>query len=221
MLQLRQHSSYLACAIVRLIVMLARAIFRSCGEFCTCVNTRPCDRTCLRSWTDQTKRKKELAYVTCLTKHKYPFSCIAVAWYGLLLLVKVLRIRKTFKKQPEFLYYKKAFMDNLVLLLRRLLIFILPCSDVSKEACQQRGAALNMTVWDRDRFYEDDIAGEVFVDLSRILGLEDNITASFFSIPQVELPLIHGSIIGQTFQGSLVLFFNIFSSLLCKDVSHT
>jgi len=52
--------------------------------------------------------------------------------------------------------------------------------DVSKEACQQRGAALNMTVWDRDRFYEDDIAGEVFVDLSRILGLEDNITASFF-----------------------------------------
>ena len=82
-----------------------------------------------------------------------------------------------------------------------------------------------MTVWDRDRFYEDDIAGEVFVDLSRILGLEDNITASFFSIPQVELPLIHGSIIGQTFQGSLVEFlsyiFDIFSSLLFKDVTHS
>jgi len=32
-LQLRQHSSYLARAIVRLIVMLARAIFRSRGDF--------------------------------------------------------------------------------------------------------------------------------------------------------------------------------------------
>ena len=65
-----------------------------------------------------------------------------------------------------------------------------------------------MTVWDRDRFYEDDIAGEVFVDLSRILGLEDNITTSFFSIPQVELPLIHGSLIGQAFQGNLMYFFS-------------
>ena len=34
--QLRQKTYYLACAIARLMVMLARAIFRSCWRSCTC-----------------------------------------------------------------------------------------------------------------------------------------------------------------------------------------
>lgn len=71
-----------------------------------------------------------------------------------------------------------------------------------------------MTVYDRDRFYEDDLAGEVFVDLGKILGLEDNITASFFSIPQVELPLIHGSLIGQSFQGNYSLCLTRFYGII-------
>lgn len=58
-----------------------------------------------------------------------------------------------------------------------------------------------MTVYDRDRFHENDIAGEVFVDLSKIQGLDMTIDGGFFSIPQRELPLIHGSLIGQTFNG--------------------
>ena len=48
--QLRQRRSYLACAITRSIVMLALATFRSCWGFCTCVDTRTCDRTCLRAF---------------------------------------------------------------------------------------------------------------------------------------------------------------------------
>ena len=51
MMQLRQRSSYLVCAITRLIVMLARAIFPSCRRSCTCMDTRAFDRTCLRAWT--------------------------------------------------------------------------------------------------------------------------------------------------------------------------
>ena len=67
-LQLRQHSSYLAWAIVRLIMMLARAIFRSCGGFGTCVDTRTCDRTCLRAWIAHHKHKQHFNvrhYVQC------------------------------------------------------------------------------------------------------------------------------------------------------------
>ena len=45
-LQLRQRRSYVACAIARLTVMLARAIFRSYWGLYTCT----CDRTCLRGW---------------------------------------------------------------------------------------------------------------------------------------------------------------------------
>ena len=50
-LQLRQKSSQLARAFARLLVMLARAIFRSCWRFFMCVDTRKCDRTCHRAWT--------------------------------------------------------------------------------------------------------------------------------------------------------------------------
>ena len=48
LLQLRQRRSYLACAIVRLILMLARAIFRSWWRFCTCVDTRTSDCAYIR-----------------------------------------------------------------------------------------------------------------------------------------------------------------------------
>ena len=58
-----------------------------------------------------------------------------------------------------------------------------------------------MTVFDRDRFHENDIAGEVFVDLSKVIGLDTDISGGFYSIPQTELPLIHGSLIGQPFRG--------------------
>ena len=51
-LQLRQRSSYLARAIARLIVMSARVICRSSWGFCTCVDTRTYDRTCLWAWSD-------------------------------------------------------------------------------------------------------------------------------------------------------------------------
>ena len=81
------------------------------------------------------------------------------------------------------------------------LVFIRFCSQISKETCKRPGATLVMTLYDRDRFYENEMAGEIFVDLTRILGLEDRINASFFSLRQIELPLIHGSLIGQTFQG--------------------
>ena len=47
----RQNSFYFTCTIVQLMMILARAIFRSCGGFCTRVDTRTCDRTCLRAWT--------------------------------------------------------------------------------------------------------------------------------------------------------------------------
>ena len=60
-----------------------------------------------------------------------------------------------------------------------------------------------MTVYDHDRFHENDIAGEVFVDLCQIPGLDMMLTGGFFSIPQSELPLIHGAIIGQPFRGMI------------------
>ena len=51
-LQLRQRSSYLACAIARLIVMLPWVHFHSCQGFCTCVDMHTCDHTCLQTRTE-------------------------------------------------------------------------------------------------------------------------------------------------------------------------
>ena len=46
-LQLQEQSSYLACGVAALIVILARAIFRLCWGFCTHVDTCTCDHTCM------------------------------------------------------------------------------------------------------------------------------------------------------------------------------
>eukprot|EP00795_Rhopilema_esculentum_P009203 gene9203-16877_t len=72
--------------------------------------------------------------------------------------------------------------------------------EVPEETCKKPGATLLLTVYDRDRFHENDIAGEVFVDLYHTLGLEQNISGGFCVLPQIELPLIHGSLIGQPFK---------------------
>ena len=46
------NTSNLACAMARLTMMLAWAIFRSYWGFCKCVDKCMCDRTCLRAWTE-------------------------------------------------------------------------------------------------------------------------------------------------------------------------
>eukprot|EP00794_Sanderia_malayensis_P009157 gene9157-10130_t len=71
--------------------------------------------------------------------------------------------------------------------------------DISTTFCLHPGAALVLTVYDRDRFHEDDIAGEVFFDLNNVVGLDDNVAGGFSSVSQTELPLMHGSLIGQPF----------------------
>ena len=55
-------SSYLTCAIARLIVMLARVIFRSCWGFYSCLDTHTCYRTCFRAWTALSPEMKTKPY---------------------------------------------------------------------------------------------------------------------------------------------------------------
>ena len=71
-LQLQQQSSYSACAVTRLAMMLARVILRSCWGFCTCVGMRKCDRTCLQTWT-VTNIVSSIDFVECIKK-SFPYS---------------------------------------------------------------------------------------------------------------------------------------------------
>ena len=70
-LYLRQPSPYLACAIARLIVILAPAIFRSCWGFYAYEDMRTCDRTCLRAWTDYDMYSVLLSFLLTLYSWKF------------------------------------------------------------------------------------------------------------------------------------------------------
>ena len=45
------QGAYLACAITRITLMSAQAIFHSCRGFYTCMGVCTCDRACLKAWT--------------------------------------------------------------------------------------------------------------------------------------------------------------------------
>ena len=91
--------------------------------------------------------------------------------------------------------------------------FVVFVSEIPSAWLLQEGATLLLTVKDKDRFHEDDIAGEVFVDLNNVLGVDEDISGGFASIPQIDLPLIHGSLAGHSFRGMDVLLLAI--SLIC------
>ena len=46
-----QKYESLGSAIVRVMVLLALAIFRLCCSFCKYAGARICDRTCIQAWT--------------------------------------------------------------------------------------------------------------------------------------------------------------------------
>lgn len=59
---------------------------------------------------------------------------------------------------------------------------------VSLEACKSPQAALALSVWDRDVLTADDFAGEAFVSLARVPGV--NCHAPPDPLRPIELPLM-------------------------------
>lgn len=59
---------------------------------------------------------------------------------------------------------------------------------VSLDACRCPGAALALSVWDRDVLTADDFAGEAFVSLARIPGVNNH--AAPDPLRPLELPLM-------------------------------
>lgn len=59
---------------------------------------------------------------------------------------------------------------------------------VSLESCRSPQAALSLTVWDRDVLTADDFAGEAFVALSRIPGVNSHAPPD--PLRPLELPLM-------------------------------
>lgn len=67
-----------------------------------------------------------------------------------------------------------------------------PYSLVPPEKCQQDGACLLLTVFDYDTLGKNDLEGEAFLPLCRVLGLnepEESINPS--RVPQIRLSLTH------------------------------
>lgn len=59
---------------------------------------------------------------------------------------------------------------------------------MSLEACRSGQAALSLTVWDRDVLTADDFAGEAFVSLSRVPGVNSHAPPD--PLRPLELPLM-------------------------------
>lgn len=81
---------------------------------------------------------------------------------------------------------------------------------VPPKKCQQDGTCLLLTVFDYDTLGANDLEGEAFFPLCKVLGLsEDEEAINPSRVPQTRLSLTHpgtaGELITYTFPASLVL----------------
>ena len=63
-------------------------------------------------------------------------------------------------------------------------------SNVSIEQCRQRGAVLVFTVMDHDYVFQNDFAGEAYVDLCNIPGVDGQDISGFDALAITALPLM-------------------------------
>lgn len=87
----------------------------------------------------------------------------------------------------------------------------LSCSLIPPEKCRQDGACLLLTVFDYDTLGANDLEGEAFLPLCRVLGLnEDEKAANPSRVPQTRLSLMHPGTTGNFFSvfQTLVILFN-------------
>lgn len=75
-----------------------------------------------------------------------------------------------------------------------------PCfySNVSIDQCRQRGAVLVFTVMDHDYVFENDFAGEAYVDLCNIPGVDGQDISGFDALAITALPLMQPQHKGNT-----------------------
>jgi BAI1-associated protein 3 len=67
------------------------------------------------------------------------------------------------------------------------------CSSVTSEQCKSEGAMILFTVMDHDVLTSNDFAGEAFLSLYNIPGVDDNNTSidNFHGLKTVDLCLMH------------------------------
>jgi BAI1-associated protein 3 len=65
------------------------------------------------------------------------------------------------------------------------------CSSVTPEQCKRRGAVLVLTVMDHDYVFQNDFAGEVYLQLCDIPGVNGEDVSGYESISFMTKPLIH------------------------------
>lgn len=71
-------------------------------------------------------------------------------------------------------------------------------SNVSIDQCRQRGAVLVFTVMDHDYVFENDFAGEAYVDLCNIPGVDGQDISGFDALAITALPLMQPQHKGST-----------------------
>ena len=67
------------------------------------------------------------------------------------------------------------------------------CSNVPLPQCRKKGAALVFTVMDHDYVFQNDFAGEVFMALRDIPGVDGDNVSGFEALHKVVLPLTQPS----------------------------
>ena len=64
-------------------------------------------------------------------------------------------------------------------------------SSITPEQCKRRGAVLVLTVMDHDYVFQNDFAGEVYIQLCDIPGINGEDVSGYESISFMTKPLIH------------------------------
>ena len=84
-------------------------------------------------------------------------------------------------------------------------------SELSSADCLKAGTTLVFTLYDHDRLSGDDIAGEVYYDLSSVPGLtQETIQGGFARISQVQFPFIIPLLEGTCVTGDKIFVFVLF-----------
>ena len=63
-------------------------------------------------------------------------------------------------------------------------------SSVNPDQCQHEGATVQFTVMDHDVVFQNDFAGEVFLAMADVPGVDGREIARFDALPTINLPLL-------------------------------
>ncbi|KAL4240526.1 Munc13 (mammalian uncoordinated) y domain [Mactra antiquata] len=63
-------------------------------------------------------------------------------------------------------------------------------NNVTLQQCQRKGAALLLTVMDHDYVFQNDFAGEVFIPLSDIPGVDGDEVRGYEALSVITLPMM-------------------------------